>query len=153
MLISSVRCSHTTSSVYFRYLAPRRTCSCTRRSTCGRRSPTSARSAQRHLPTLRICRSIPAFIWALSHIAARYASASLRNCRTCSSTYAPTRATSRTNADIPAARRPSPSCPICSRTRAAIRRTNRSSATRATSVFRTNPHCWNTYPSTKSPSI
>jgi len=111
------------------------------------------RSARRHSPTPRICRSTPASIWASSHIAARFASASLRNYRTCSNIYAPIRETSRISAGILAARRPSPSCPICSRIRAVIRRTNRSSATPATNASRMSHPCWSTYRSTRSPSI
>ena len=57
----------------------RRTCSSTRRSTCARRSRTSAPSARRRSRTPRTCPSTPGSTWASSRTAARFASGSSPN--------------------------------------------------------------------------
>lgn len=53
------------------------------------------------------------------------------------------------DADTLAVKKRSRSSATCNRTRGVTRRTNRTSATRATSVLATNPRCSNTYQSTR----
>ena len=136
-----------------RCLDRRRSCSCTRRSTCASPSRTNARSAPSRSPIRRTCRSTPASTWASNPTAVRSANANSRNYLTFSSTWERTRGTNRTDAAILTAPRPSANWVTSSLIRDRTRRINRTNAIPATSASRMRRHCSSTYPSTKNPSI
>lgn len=113
---------------------------------------TSVRCARKRLQTLAICHNTREYTKASSRTAVRFVSENSLSCRTYSSTFVRTRATNRTNAGTPAARKRSHNYRIYSRTRGATNRTNRTSVTRATSVSRTKRPSSITFQSTRTPS-
>ena len=145
------------SHVYFllvhRSSEAKQTCSSILKSTWERPSLTSVLSVPKPSPTPRTCPSTLASTWESSPIAVRSASASSRNYLICSSTFAPTRATSLTSAAIRDVTRLSASCPTYRAIPDVIKLTSHTNVTLVTNVLRTRPPSWSTFPNIRRANI
>jgi hypothetical protein len=82
---------------FCRFSVRKPNCSCTPRLTCAKPSRTSVPSVVRRSRTVPIYPSTPGSIWASNRTVAKSAKGSSPSSVTCSSTFVPTRATSRTS--------------------------------------------------------